>query len=168
MRLPAFLLMCLAGQSTLALGQEVATIRGASNTDIRVNGYAWTDKDCKAVKDPPVAIVVPAEHGAFCQRPHKMLLKKTIVNNLDYCLDKPVDGVEILYVSDAGYVGPDMGRITVTFDGKTHVVDVGVTVVRATANQPPSRFDLLGGQRQQAGPVPPCTPPQTALLRAAP
>lgn len=143
-------------------------ISGPNNTNIRVNGYAWTNNDCNAIGSISFSIVLPPLHGAFCQRPARMILHKTVVNNLSHCLSTPVDGREVLYVADAGYVGGDTGRFIVNFPTKEHVVDVTVILLPPAANPPSPPFDLFWGRRQTAGPLPPCTPPQTSMLMARP
>ena len=111
------------------------------------------NKACQNIGVPQVILDAPPEHGFVCIRNGTVQPHNLVFGNAVQCLDKPMNGVQLIYRSRAGFFGRDEVGYTLKFPrgDRSYLVEVMVKAPGATTQD-----SLLMSDRQPTGIIPEC------------
>lgn len=140
---------------------------GMSGQPIYLGGYMRIDKSCDGLNLPKAVLDVPPAHGTLCYEIRQITRPKLTkpVNMFGnpwlypQCVGRRVRGIGVMYVSAAGYAGPDTLKYKINFGKAEAWLQVDATVnVRAGEANLAKGAPLVETPRspQQLGPIPRC------------
>ena len=115
-----------------ASADEMLARKTAAGREVLVRGFAEFGADCKLRHVQTITVVDAPAHGRVEQRPGVVTIGDNWVGDKS-CAGARLDGVQVFYIPDDGYVGNDRFSFDVGYASHRTVrarVDVDVAAVR--------------------------------------
>jgi hypothetical protein len=150
------LALALGSADGSAKSMEVARNRRAaeSGKDTVIGIGARWDKACRSTGVPQVWLDEPPAHGFVCIRAGLVRPRNLLFGNAGQCLMKDIDGVQVVYRSQAGFAGSEALRYTLKFQRGAQPVMVDIRVTPAAGG--PRNGREAPFERQPPGEMPGC------------
>ena len=135
LRIQVIVLCVLAfcGTATMnrpASADEVLARKTAPGREVLVRGFAEFDGDCRLKHVQTIRVTEAPAHGRVEQRPGVVTIGDNWVGS-KACTGTKLDGVQVFYIPEEGYVGADRFAIDVEYlSHRTVHAKVDVTVAR--------------------------------------
>jgi hypothetical protein len=137
------------------------TKRVPSGQELVIYGHAgWNNTDCSPKEISEVHLEKAPEYGAVCARVANVTVRQIFRGDRNRCLGRTVRGVQVVYVAQSSYAGPDDFRYVVRSESLSWTVGVTIAVRAGPKGRralPKDISEPVPGYVQPLGPIPPCT-----------
>ncbi|WJR81151.1 hypothetical protein [Bradyrhizobium sp. NP1] len=129
---------------------------------IVLDGHAQADQGCNPKAPPTFRLDMAPQHGVVCTRINQIKVEEAYAGD-DACYGRMISGIEIIYLPQQDYVGPDQLRFESMGPPASFNVEFDLTIVRAlpgAAALEPLDINVVPAEAMKpGGPVPSCTEP---------